>query len=234
MTPEALKREGRIPVVVLLALYLLLSTYFPLEARGELPPECFRPDGKVDLAICEQIVSHHSDIPLEELEGGYWGVFGLYIDRLHRLQDLNVGENLHGKLWRTSTSFMQGAVRQKAEKLGLNPDSYIGGIALDSCAYIGRTAWIQQIDEQENSTGPVIGPLLVSDCAAFYHAKERVCVAGTVGEISNAIAEQYGIDPQKTYRVYTRDIGTLEPPNTEGATSVNYPQAYLKAIESHC
>lgn len=137
-----------------------------------LPPECYRDDGYVDLATCTSI--HHEYIPLEELEGGYWGVYGYFMPDVpnqemeYYLPDFYFETNATY----VSEARMQSFFNEDTFNMGMDEATkakYLGGIIVDSPAAIGMTAWVRK------AGGEWIGPFLVVDAAGLVHMYDRAC-----------------------------------------------------------
>lgn len=232
----------------LLATLIIVAALRPSEPIwATIPDECFRPDGYADITRCypecfndEGLIdirvclpNDFGYIPPDLLWDGYIGYFGWEVPFLpsRRLDTFTPGYVLAGSLLRYDFGGMTGAVRSVADKFGLDPANYDGGIALDSCGYMGYTAWV---------TSPLIGEnslrLLVSDCRALIHKYEVACIHETVGEMPyeyfNLTKETGQLDEVV---VYLEPPGELTKPDIQpGVQPIPYAETWLEEAGMSC
>lgn len=166
-------------IICFLVTFLLITlvSVSLIQADGELPTDCYR-EHLVDLSNCSRMPW---DIPLPLFLPGYFGTLGTFVPGLpaDHLHVATYGTHLVGNATYMRSGLMPSILLEKATAWGLDPNLYSGGIALDSCGYMGAAAWIRI-----NGSGQEwIGPLLVVDCAAFVHKYERACLMHTVAEL---------------------------------------------------
>ncbi len=229
MRKEIFKKRTEIS---LLLFFLLLSmqTALHAEAQEKLPDNCYANDGFVDLQTCDL---YSWEIPLENLEQGYYGALGSFVPGLapEDLHTFNPGNLLEGSATYTRRGFLQGVLTEKAERWNLNPEDFIGAIATDSCGYIGMVAWIRKGD---NDTWR--GPFLVGDCAAAIHQYERACYMGTIIELDYEDFSEYQsrgrLDGMQVFFRPNTDLSS--PSDQTDSEPVSYSQQWIDASGLIC
>lgn len=213
-------------LVVLIA--LLLPTTFLKAQPQSLPQECFS-DTFVDLRTCPLMPW---EIPLKELEQGYYGVNGILVPGIpdESLNNYVPGYHLVGSATYMRRGVMPGIVQEKADKWGIDPSPFVGGVATDSCGYVGASAWVRKI-----GTSEWVGPLLVVDCTAFIHKYERACLLDAVVELGY---ETFSLFQSRgrlnEIEVVVKATTDLSPPGNPGGQPIHYASSWLHEANLPC
>lgn len=172
------------------------------------------------------------EIPLKELEQGYYGVNGILVPGIPKdeMNNFIPGYHLTGSATYMRRGVMPGIVQEKADKWGIDPSLFVGGVATDSCGYVGASAWVRKI-----GTNEWVGPLLVVDCTAFIHKYERACLLDAVIELGY---ETFSLFQSRgrlnDIEVVVKATTDLSPPGNPGSQPLHYADSWLHEANLPC